>query len=86
VLGLFFSIPHREPPGRLAHIDGLIWLVPVHGSDGYHWHGFQIFLGDLYVWTGLGILGAAAIYLALTRVRVSARLTDPYEATARLVH
>jgi alpha-1,2-mannosyltransferase len=59
--------PGHPDPGVLAHISGWIWFMPMKGSAGANWSGTQIFVGNLYIFTGMAFLMVAAAYLTFPR-------------------
>jgi alpha-1,2-mannosyltransferase len=58
------NVPGNHAQDVLAHITGWIWLMPMQGNAGYYWSGSQIFVGNLFIFTGIAFLLAAAAYLA----------------------
>ncbi|HEU5001284.1 MAG TPA: glycosyltransferase 87 family protein [Actinomycetota bacterium] len=59
VLGVFAWVPVK-----------LIWRVPYSEGREYHWHGWQLLVGNTYVEFGLLLLGVVALYL-WSRARAS---------------
>jgi alpha-1,2-mannosyltransferase len=57
-----FSAPsgHWNPAAQLK-LGGLLGIVPHDGTLEYHWHGWQLVLGNMYVILGLLFLGAVAV-------------------------
>jgi alpha-1,2-mannosyltransferase len=74
-------------------VEGLIWAPPMTSSaslqrfgDGpqfaeYHWHGFELLIGNLYVLTGLAVLLTATVLLVV-RWRVARRRHQAADARA----
>ncbi len=66
----FIWVPPNTSPGTFARLGDRPSYVE------YHWHGFQLLVGNLYVLTGLAVLIVIA-FLAVRRVLVRLRRTPP---------
>jgi alpha-1,2-mannosyltransferase len=66
------NVPGNHAQDVLAHVTGWIWLMPMQGNAGYYWSGSQIFVGNLFIFTGIAFLLAVTAYLA-TRSPVNMR-------------
>jgi alpha-1,2-mannosyltransferase len=82
---LFFVYPtrvvgsdsHWDPSAPLK-IGGLLGLVPHDGTIEYHWHGWELIAGNMYVLLGLLFLASVAVSQLLAS-RGAARVGDGAE-------
>jgi len=93
ILGLFGAWPVSwwgEPPSRPSYHFGLIWAPPEPSSvrsrlgdqpwfPVYHWHGLDLLIGNLYVLTGVALLGL----LVAAAIRRAAAATEAARAARR---
>jgi alpha-1,2-mannosyltransferase len=79
---VWFAYPVRE--GSQVVPEGLIWGVPNTHHREWHWHGYQLFIGNLYVFTGLALLAGLACYLAVLK-RAAAVPAPPSPAVPQTV-
>lgn len=60
---VWFAYPIRE--GSQVVPEGLIWGMPNTHHREWHWHGYQVLFGNLYVFVGLAGIAGLACYLAV---------------------
>jgi len=70
----FIWWPPNTDPGTFQRLGDRPWYAE------YHWHGFQLMVGNLYVLTGLAVLLTAA--LIAVRMTVARRRAEPPLGTA----
>jgi alpha-1,2-mannosyltransferase len=97
IFGAWPGILWSQPGNTGGFFEGLIWIPPITnpevyfslgdrpGYAEYHWHGFQLITGNLYVLTGMALfllLIALALGPAARTVRAAGRAGRPLRPAA----